>query len=79
MIPISMFPHFLSPMVWMSVTHSSINPMLYHLMNGYCANHATAACAEVSRHVRSPVKMAIVVAEIVIDGYRRRLIPPVSH
>ena len=43
-----------------------------HLMNGYCANHATAACAEVSRHVRSPVKMAIVVAEIVINGYCRR-------
>ena len=43
-----------------------------NLMNGYCANHATAACAEISQHVRSPVKMAIVVVEIVIDGYRRR-------
>ena len=43
-----------------------------HLMNGYCANHATPACSEVSRRVRSPVKLAIAITEIVIDGYSRR-------
>jgi len=40
-----------------------------HLMNGYCANHISSACTEVSRNVRSPVEMAVAMAEMVIDGY----------
>ena len=40
-----------------------------HLMNGYCANHSTPACAEVSRRVKSPVKMAVAITGVVINGY----------
>ena len=50
---------------------SDKSDVICHLMNGYCANRATPACAEVSQHARSPVRMAIVVTEIVIDGYSR--------
>ena len=39
-----------------------------YLMNGYCANHATHACTEVSRHIESPVKMAIAATEVVVNG-----------
>lgn len=46
--------------------------IISHLMNSYCANHTTDACTEVSQHVKSPVKMAITVTQIVIDGYLRR-------
>jgi hypothetical protein len=46
--------------------------VLSHLMNGYCAGHATPACSEVSRRIKSPVKMAVAVTEIVIDGYSRQ-------
>ena len=42
-----------------------------HLMNGYCANHTTPACTEISQGIRLPVKMAIVVSETVIDRYTR--------
>ena len=46
--------------------------IISHLMNGCCANHATDACTEISRRVKSPVKMAIAVTQIVIDEYLRR-------
>ena len=42
---------------------------ILHLMNGYCANHSTNACAEVLQDVNSPVKMAIAVTEIILDSY----------
>lgn len=45
--------------------------VISHLMNGFCANHTTPACTEISRRIRSPVKMAIAIAEIVINGYRQ--------
>ena len=33
--------------------------VISHLMNGHRADHSTNGCAEVSRRVKSPVKMAI--------------------
>ena len=45
--------------------------IISHLMNGYCANHVTPTCNEISQRVKSPVKMAIAVTEIVINGYAR--------
>ena len=50
--------------------------VISHLMNGYCANHSTPACVEISRKVKSPVKMAIAVTKIVIDGYSRGELSP---
>ena len=41
------------------MTHSSINLM--------GANRATAVCANVSQHIRSPVKMAIAVTNLEND------------
>jgi len=43
--------------------------VISHLMNGCCANHSTDACREVSRRVKSPVKMAITVTKIIINAY----------
>ena len=54
-----MFLHFSLSMVWMLTTHSSINLM--------GANHATAVCADVSRHIRSPVKMVIAATNLEND------------
>ena len=45
--------------------------VISHLMNGYCANHLTPACAEISHRVKSPVTMAITITEIVINEYSR--------
>ena len=45
--------------------------VISHLMNGYCANHLTPACAEISHRVKSPVMMAITITEIVINEYSR--------
>lgn len=49
---------------------------LSHLMNGYCANHATPACTEIARNVRSPVEMAIVVSEMVINRHACKELSP---
>lgn len=45
--------------------------VISHLMNGCCATHSTNGCTEVSRGVKSPVRMAITVTQIVIDACLR--------
>ena len=45
--------------------------VISHLVNGYCASHSANGCTEVSRGVRSPVRMAITVTQIVIDAHLR--------
>ena len=47
-----------------------------HLMNGYCATHAAAGCIEISHNIRSPVEMAIAVAEMIVDEYTHGRISP---
>lgn len=46
------------------------NPdIMFHLMDGYCANYATPVCSEILRCVESFINMAIAVTKIITDKY----------